>query len=192
MALKLMTDGITDISAAADGALYNFKTNGDWVFRGIGSEFTATYSNTARLVTIGNGEGVCGGRHITEKKIGDSNSQITLPANSSGYLTIRMEPGADPDCYLWAGSELRHDDLNNGGTIRALPLYAYVTTATGITSFIDIRPRSAGNGFILRLEADGEVYADYIFNGQKRHRKILTKTVDFLKHRTFWYVKIFF
>ena len=180
MALKLTTDGTTDISAAADGALYNFKTNGDYVFRGIGSEFAATYSNTARLVTIGNGEGVCGGRHITEKKIGDSNSQITLPTNSTGYLTIRMEPGADPDCYLWAGSELRHDDLNNGGTIRDLPLFAYVTSGTGITSFIDIRPRSSGNGFILRMEEDGELYADYTYNGQKRHRKILTQPAEFI------------
>ena len=180
MALKIMNDGATNESASRDGALYFFKTNGDYVLKGIGTEFAAVYSPTSRLVTIQNGEGVCGGRHVTEKKIGSANSQITLPANSSGYITIRMQPGADPDCYLWTGSELRHDDLNNGGTIRDLPLFAYVTSSTGITSFIDIRPRSSGNGFILRLEADGEVYADYIVNGVRRHRKIKSKTIDHL------------
>lgn len=178
MALKVMNDGAADISASADGAFYYFKTNGDYVLKGIGTEFAAIYSPTSRLVTIQSGEGVCGGRHVTEKKIGSANSQVTLPADSSGYLSIRIDTTANPDTFLRAGSSLTHGDLNNGGTVRDLPLYAYVTSANGITSFIDIRPISAGNGFILRMEADGEVYADYIFNGQKRHRKIKTKTID--------------
>lgn len=178
MALKLMNDGTEDISAAADGALYNFKTKGDYVLKGIGTEFAAIYSPTSRLVTIQSGEGVCGGRHVTEKKIGNANSQITLPANSSGYLSIRIDTTANPDTFLRAGSSLTHGDLNNGDTVRDLPLYAYVTNANGITTFIDIRPTSAGNGFILRMEADGELYADYIVNGQKRHRKINSKAVE--------------
>lgn len=175
--LKLMTDGTTDISASADGALYNFKTNGDYVFRGIGNEFKAVYASQSFLVTIQSGEGVCGGRHVTEKKIGSSNSQITLPANSSGYITIRMELGADPDCYLHAGSGLYHGDLNGGDMIRDLPLYAYITNANSIVSFIDIRPISAGNGYVLRME-DGELYADYNYNGVRRHRKIVTKEAN--------------
>lgn len=180
MALKLMNDGAEGISAAADGALYYFKTNGDYVLKGIGAEFAALYSPTSRLVTIQSGEGVCGGRHITEKKIGNANSQITLPASSSGYLSIRIDTTANPDTFLRAGSSLTHGDLNNGGTVRDLPLFAYVTSSVGITSFIDIRPISAGNGFILRMEADGELYADYTYNGQKRHRKIVTKNADFI------------
>ncbi len=178
MALKLMTDGTTDISASADGALYNFKTKGDYVFAGIGNEFAAVYSPTSRKVTIQSGEGVCGGRHVTEKKIGNENSSITLPANSSGYLSIRIRGGEYQDCFLRAASTLDHGDINNGALVRDLPLYAYVTSANGITTFVDIRPISAGNGYILRMEADGELYADYTYNGQKRHRKIKTKAVE--------------
>lgn len=180
MALKVMNDGLTNISAAADGALYNFKTKGDYVLKGIGTEFAAVYSPTSRKVTIQSGEGVCGGRHVTEKKIGNENSSITLPASSSGFLSIRIDTTADPDTFLRAGSTLTHGDLNNGDTVRDLPLYAYVTSANAITSFVDIRPTSAGNGFILRMEEDGELYADYIINGQKRHRKILTKDASFI------------
>lgn len=180
MALKVMNDGLANISAAADGAFYNFKTKGDYVLKGIGTEFAAIYSPTSRKVTIQSGEGVCGGRHVTEKKIGDENSSITLPANSSGYLSIRIDTTADPDTFLRAGSTLTHGDLNNGDTVRDLPLYAYVTSANGITTFVDIRPISSGNGFILRMEEDGELYADYTFNGQKRHRKIKTQPADFI------------
>lgn len=180
MALKVMNDGLTNISAAADGALYNFKTKGDYVLRGIGTEFAAVYSPTSRKVTIQSGEGVCGGRHVTEKKIGNENSSITLPANSSGYLSIRIRGGAYQDCFLRAATTLDHGDINNGALVRDLPLYAYATSANGITSFVDIRPISAGNGFILRMEADGELYADYTYNGQKRHRKIMTTDANFI------------
>lgn len=180
MALKLMNDGTTDISAAADGALYNFKTNGDYVFKGIGNEFAAVYSPTSRVVTIQSGEGVCGGRHVTEKKVGSANSQITLPANSTGYLSIRIRGGEYHDCFLRAAATLDHGDINAGALVRDLPLYAYVTSANGITSFVDIRPLTSGNGFILRMESDGEVYADYIVNGVKRHRKIKTTDANFI------------
>lgn len=184
MALKLMNDGTTDISAAADGALYNFKTKGDYVFRGIGNEFAAVYSPTSRVVTIQSGEGVCGGRHVTEKKVGSANSQITLPANSSGYLSIRIRGGAYQDCLLRAAATLDHGDINAGALVRDLPLYAYVTSANGIVSFIDIRPITTGNGYVLRLEGDGELYADYTVNGQKRHRKIKTKTIETIDELT--------
>ncbi len=177
MALHVMNDGLEGISASTDGALYNFRTKGDYVFAGIGNEFSAVYSSLSLLVTIQSGEGVCGGRHVTEKKIGSSNSQVTLPANSSGYITIRMELGADPDCYLHAGSGLYHGDLNNGDTIRDLPLYAYVTNANGIMTFIDIRPISSGNGYLLRME-EGELYAIYMKNGSKVRKRIVTKEAN--------------
>ena len=175
MALKVMADP-SEYGAERDAALYYFKTNGDYIFEGIGNEFAASYSTKSRLGTINNGMGVCGGRHITEKRIGTSNSQITLPANSSGYLTIRMQLGADPDCYLWTGSALVHGNLNNGDTIRDLPLYAFVTSATGITSFIDIRPISKGNEFVLRME-DGQLYTYSMQNGKQVKKKVVTKEV---------------
>lgn len=170
MALTVMNDGSTNVSAARDGAFYNFKTNGDYIFQGIGNEFRAAYSTLSLLVTVLSGEGVCGGRHVTEKKISNENSQITLPSNATGYLVIRMDLSQTTDTFLYCTSVLEQGDLNNGDTIRDLPLYAYVTGANNILSFVDMRPISKGNGFILRFE-DGELYA--YFNG--RRKKIATK-----------------
>ena len=165
----LLNDGST-YGAEKDGALYSHITNGDYIFKGIGNEFKATYSTLSLLVTVLSGEGVCGGRHVTEKKINNANSTITLPSNSTGYLTIRMDLSQTQDTFLYCTDTLVKGTLNNGDTIRDLPLYAYVTGANNILSFVDMRPISRGNGFILRFE-DGELYAYY--NGKKK--KIATK-----------------
>ena len=61
--------------------------------------------------------------------------------------------------------------------MRELPLYAYVTNANGIMTFIDIRPISSGNGYLLRME-DGELYAIYTSNGSKVRQKIVTKEAN--------------
>lgn len=169
MALTMLTDGST-YGAERDGALYNFVTNGDYIFKGIGNEFKATYSTLSLLVTVLSGEGVICGRHVTEKKISNENSQITLPSNSTGYLTIRMDLSQTTDTFLYCADTLVKGNLNNGDMIHDLPLYAYVTGANNILSFVDMRPISKGNGFILRFE-DGELYA--YFNG--RRKKIATK-----------------
>ena len=165
----LLNDGST-YGAERDGALYYFKTNGDYIFKGIGNEFKATYSTLSLLVTVLSGEGVCGGRHVTEKKIGNVNPSITLPANAPAYLVVRIDTTPTTDTFLYCTSVLEQGDLNNGDTVRDLPLYAYVTGANNILSFVDMRPISKGNGFILRFE-DGELYA--YFNG--RRKKIATK-----------------
>lgn len=167
--LKVMNDGATNESASRDGALFFFKTNGDYIFKGIGNEFKATYSTLSLLVTVLSGEGVCGGRHITEKKVGNENTQITLPSNATGYLVVRLD---GTSVSLHCTSVIEQGDLNDGDTVRDLPLYAYVTGANNILSFVDMRPISRGNGFILRFE-DGELYAYY--NG--RRKKIATKEV---------------
>ena len=169
MALTLLTDGST-YGAEKDGALYSHITNGDYIFKGIGNEFKATYSTLSLLVTVLSGEGVLCGRHVTEKKIGNSNSQITLPSNSTGYLVIRMDLSQTQDTFLYCTDTLVKGDLNNGDTVRDLPLYAYVTGANNVLSFVDLRPISSGNGFLLRLE-DGTLYA--YFNG--RRKKIAAK-----------------
>lgn len=165
----LLNDGST-YGAERDGALYNFVTNGDFIFKGIGNEFKATYSTLSLLVTVLSGDGVICGRHVTEKKINNANSQIALPSNSTGYLTIRMDLSQTTDTFLYCTDTLVKGNLNNGDTIRDLPLYAYVTGANNILSFVDMRPISKGNGFILRME-NGELYAYY--NG--RRKKIATK-----------------
>ena len=171
--LKVMNDGSTNVSAALDGALYYFKTNGDYIFKGIGNEFRATYSTLSLLVTVLSGEGVCGGRHVTEKKIGNVNSSITLPANATGYLVVRIDTTQTTDTFLYCTSVLEQGDLNNGDTVRDLPLYAYVTGTNNILSFVDMRPISKGNGYILRIE-DGDLYAYY--NGHRY--KIATQEVE--------------
>lgn len=171
MALTLMNVGT--YSAEKDGALYNRITNGDYIFKGIGNEFKATYSTLSLLVTVLSGEGVLCGRHVTEKKIGNANSQINLPANSTGYLVIRMDLSAETDTFLYCTETLADGDLNNGDNVRDLPLYAYVTGSNNVLSFVDMRHISKGNGFILRME-DGELCAYY--NGKKK--KIATKEVE--------------
>ena len=109
MALKLMTDGTTDISAAADGALYNFKTNGDYVFAGIGNEFAAVYSPTSRVVTIQSGEGVCGGRHVTEKKI--ALAKELLPLQTLTVSQIASLCGFS-DMYYFSKVFTEHTGIN--------------------------------------------------------------------------------
>lgn len=177
MALKVMNDGQTDISVVHDGELNYQLYKGDCVIRGIGNEFAAVYTNQSLLVTIQSGVGICGGRHVTEKKIGNANSQITLPANSSGYLSIRVRGGAYQDCLLRAGATLEHGNINDGAAERDLPLYAYVTNASGITSFVDIRPLTSGNGYVLRYE-DGELYAIYTRNGKTIRKRIATREAE--------------
>lgn len=179
MALKVMNDGAESIGAERDGALYYFRAKGDYIFKGIGNEFAASYSNKSRLVTILSGEGVCCGRHVTEKKIGSANSQITLPANTSGYLSIRVSPEHDPDTRLVTAAAVQNYNINDfviSGHAHDLPLYAFVTNSNSITSFVDIRPIYKGNSFFFR-EEDGELYAIYIKNGKTVRKKIVTKEV---------------
>lgn len=182
--LSLMADGAEGISASYDGALYNFVRYGDYVFKGIGNEFNATYSSQSLIVTIQNGMGVCGGRQVTEKKYQGSNSSITLPANSSGYLCIRVnpQPASVPIVRLVATSNMLHPNINriteaNAG--RDLPLYAYITNDTGIVQFIDIRPLYRGNDFMMVYDpVEDKLYADMIYNGEFRHIEIKTTEVE--------------
>ena len=176
--LTLMADDITGISASRDGAIFEFILNGDYIFKGVGNEFSSSYSTQSLVVTVQSGMGVCGGRQVTEKTEQGVNSSITLPPSSTGYLVIRVNPLYDPVVRLVATSNILHADLNkitelNAG--RDLPLYAYVTNDSGIVTFVDIRPIYRGNDY--HLSWDGEkLWADFEYEGSTRRVEIKTRS----------------
>ncbi len=155
------------IPAERDGALYNFLLgNQDYVFEGIGNEFAITPSASSFLITLGTGEGVVCGRHVTEETVNGANSMIQLNANSSGYVTICVDLSrpAGTEAYLRATPTLQQDDLNNSGTVRDLPLYQYTTNGSGVSSFTDIRNLSAGSNVVCELSG-GQLYVMHYEDG---------------------------
>ena len=162
------------IPAQRDGALYNFLLgNQDYVFEGIGNEFAITSSASSFLITLGTGEGVVCGRHVTEETVNNANSMIQLDANSSGYVVIRVDLSrpAGTEAYLYATLALRSDDLNNGGSVHDLPLYQYTTNGTGVSSFTDIRPLSSGSNVVCLLE-NGNIYVEQWVDGVKTRKQV--------------------
>lgn len=142
MALYAMADNSIDIPASRDGAMYNVMLGGqDFVITGIHNEMAVTYSANTLLVTLQTGEAVICGRHVTEVTENNANTTLQLTANSSGYLVLRFDltKPAGQEAYLATTNVLNNDNLNSGGTVRDLPLYQYVTNATGVSSMTDVR-----------------------------------------------------
>lgn len=172
MALYGMADNNVEIPAKRDGAMYNtFAGNTDFVIAGVGNEFEITSSATSFVLTLGTGEGIVCGRHVTEVTENGSNSMIQLEPNSSGYVVIRMDLSrpAGTEAYFTTVQVLQREDLNSDGTICDLPLYGYVTGENGVTSFIDIRDvvESAGGGsknLAITLLANGWSGTTYTIN----------------------------
>ena len=183
------------IPAERDGALYNFLLgNQDYVFEGIGNEFAITPSASSFLITLGTGEGVVCGRHVTEETVNGANSMIQLSANSSGYVTICVDLSrpAGTEAYLRATPTLQQDDLNNSGTVRDLPLYQYTTNGSGVSSFVDVRNLSAGSNVVCELSG-GQLYVMHYEDGTITRKQVgsldpenLTATpADVMKGKTF-------
>lgn len=144
-----MADNNINIPANRDGAMYyTFAGGNDYIFSGIGNEFAITPSSSSFLVILGTGEGIVGGRHITEVTENGANSMIQLDANDTGYIVLRMDltQPAGSEAYLYATPTITKQDLNNGGTVRDLVLYGYVTDASGVSSFIDMRKIQSSSG----------------------------------------------
>lgn len=162
------------IPAERDGALYNFLLgNQDYVFEGIGDEFEITPSASSFLITLGTGEGVICGRHVTEETANSANSMIQLSANSSGYVTICVDLSrpAGTEAYLRATPTLQQDDLNNSGTVRDLPLYQYTTNGSGVSSFVDVRNISAGSNVVCELSG-GQLYVMHYEDGTITRKQV--------------------
>lgn len=154
MALFGMADNNVEIPAKRDGAIYNtFAGNQDYVIAGVGDEFEIEPSASSFVLTLGTGEGIVCGRHVTEVTDGGVNSMIQLTANSSGYVVIRMDltRPAGTEAYFTTVQVLERDNLNANGTICDLPLYAYVTGENGVTSFIDMRDISSSGGILVNV-----------------------------------------
>ena len=142
MALIGMADNNIEIPARRDGAMYNaFAGNTDFVISGIGDEFAIESSTSSFILTLSSGEAVICGRHVVEDGDSVNPTLLQLEANTSGYVAIRFDltRPAGTECYLASVQELQRQNLNAGGTICDLPLYAYVTGDNGVTSFVDMR-----------------------------------------------------
>ena len=168
MALYGMADNNVEIPAKRDGAIYNtFAGNQDYVIAGIGNEFAIESSTTSFVLTLGTGEGIICGRHVTEVTENGANSMIQLEANSLGYVVIRMDltRPAGTEAYFTTVQVLERDNLNGSGTVCDLPLYGFVTGANGVTSFIDIRnilqSSAGGRSVSLTLATSGWVGSEY-------------------------------
>ena len=172
--LYAMADNNVVIPAERDGALYNFLMGGqDYVFANIGDAFEITPSASSFLITLGTGEGVVSGRHITEETVNGANSMIQLDANSSGYVVIRVDltRPVGTEAFLYATPVLSAQDLNNNGTVHDLPLYQYTTNASGVSSFTDVRPLSNGSNVVCILE-NGTIYVEQWNNGVKTTKQV--------------------
>lgn len=160
------------IPAERDGALYNFLLGGqDYVFDGIGNEFAITSSSSSFMLTLGTGEGVVCGRHVTED--GTNPSILQLTPNTSGYVVIRIDltqvPGAE--AYLFATPTLQQDNLNSNGSVHDLPLYRYQTNGSGVSSFVDVRNISKGSNVVCEL-SNGQLYVYYYENGVVTRKQV--------------------
>lgn len=170
------------IPAERDGALYNFLVGGqDYVFANIGDAFEITPSASSFLITLGTGEGVVSGRHVTEETVNNANSMIQLEANSSGYVVIRVDltRPAGTEAFLYATPVLSAQDLNNNGTVHDLPLYQYATNGSGVSSFTDIRPLSNGSNVVCVLE-NNNIYVEQWNNGVKTRKQVGSLDPDIL------------
>lgn len=138
MTIKIMADNNEIINVSQDAALYNvFAGNNDFIIGGIGNNMVFN-SNAASLnATLGSGEAVICGRHITI--IGTES--ITLSANSNGYIVLRYDltqTGSNM-VRLLAVDRIYSDNLNNTGSIHDLLIGEYITNGSGVSTFTDRR-----------------------------------------------------
>ena len=138
MAINFKVENVP-ISAERDRAMFNtFANNQSYVIKDIGNELAVTSSSSSFVVELGTGEAViCGGSMISE----GSSTQLTLSASSNGYLVIEIDlsqTGANI-CQFKDVSSITQGNINNGDMIFDLPLYSYVTNASGVSSLEDMR-----------------------------------------------------
>ena len=187
MALYAMADNGVDIPAARDGAMYNVMVGGsDFVIDDIHNEMAITYSANSFIVTLGTGEAVICGRHVTEVTENGVNTTLELDANESGYIVLRFDltKPAGQEAYLASTNVLNTDNLNSGGTVHDLLLYQYVTNGSGVSSMTDRRSirRTIANSMLITgtLLTGGWTSNVYTFSDPaiETGRKILISEAD--------------
>ena len=141
MALKAMADNNVTITAQEDARLYDYLAgqNADYVIQGVGDSLAVSSTTTSLLVTLGSGEAVVQGRHLTNTD--STGVQLTLPQNTTAYLVLRLDlsQSLGNELSFISTPSLEDDDLNNAGVVRDLVLYQYITDANGVATLTDKR-----------------------------------------------------
>lgn len=133
-----MADNNQVINVAQDAAMYNaFAGNNDFIIAGIGNEMAFNRNASSLNTTLSSGECLICGRHVTVT----GTESLTLSASSSGYVVLRYDTTQSGSniVKLMSVSSLRTDNINNNGTIHDLAIGQYTTSATGVSSFTDLR-----------------------------------------------------
>lgn len=141
MALKAMADNNVNITCQEDARMYDYLAgqNADYIIQNVGDSLAVTSTTTSLLVTLGSGEAVVQGRHITNTD--STGVQLTLPQNTTAYLVLRydLSQSAGNEVSFISTPSLEDDDLNNAGVVRDLILYQYITDANGVATLTDKR-----------------------------------------------------
>lgn len=141
MALKAMADNNVNITAQEDARLYDYLAgqNADYIIQGVGDSMAVSSTTTSLLVTLGSGEAVVQGRHLTNTD--STGVQLTLPQNTTAYLVLRLDlsQSLGNELSFISTPSLEDDDLNNAGVVRDLVLYQYITDANGVATLTDKR-----------------------------------------------------
>lgn len=138
MAITVMSDNEVNVSASADGMLYDFLAgHANYIFAGIGNELEVSYSDLSRIATLNTGGAVICGRHVFV----DTTVDLQLTLDTSGYLVVEIDLNQAPglEGRFIAVETLSDDNLNNGGSKNDLPLYSYTLTQNGVMTLTDIR-----------------------------------------------------
>lgn len=127
------------ITPAMDGGVYQTATI-DCVVGGVGDEMQISYSSTSLNVTFAAGsEAVLCGAFFKVL----SSEVITLAANSSIYLCANIDTsaanGSRGSFVQRTSSNMKHENINGGGTSRDLLLYIITTDGSGVTNVTDKR-----------------------------------------------------
>ena len=141
MALKAMADNNVNITAQEDARLYDYLAgqNADYIIQNVGDSLAVSSTTTSLLVTLGSGEAVVQGRHLTNTD--STGVQLTLPQNTTAYLVLRLDlsQSLGNELSFISTPSLEDDDLNNAGVVRDLVLYQYITDANGVATLTDKR-----------------------------------------------------
>ena len=171
MALKAMADNNVNITAQEDARLYDYLAgqNADYVIQNVGDSLAVSSTTTSLLVTLGSGEAVVQGRHLTNTD--STGVQLTLPQNTTAYLVLRLDlsQSLGNELSFISTPSLEDDDLNNAGVVRDLVLYQYITDANGVATLTDKRNFKTNQTDIN----DSQTTANNTWSAQKINQNIL-------------------
>lgn len=154
-----MADNGVSINASQDGAIYDVFAGGQsFIIDQIGEEFLIETSESSLQVTIGAGEAIIRGRHITAT----ADNQITLPASSTIYLCLRIDltqtAGNEGSLVALTSEEaIQNGNLNAGQNVCDLLLYTVTTSVNGVSGSTDKRDIRAGVSGIPQGGTAGQV-----------------------------------